>query len=297
VALSAIKAYVLLHDQPDLAHGPLPEINGAAGADDAERKKALKKAKKEQQRLEKIEADKREAARKAAANPKSAEGEVKKEDPDPLGNKLVQTKEPLQDAMKFLTPLLEFSPKNIEAQFLGFEVYIRRGTFLFLLLNIHRLIIHLGKYALALKCLSVAHSIDASHPTLHVQLLRFRQALNKPSEPLPPQVAEVVDAEFETLLPKAQKLDEWNNSFLAAHENSVPHKHAFLTSQQLLNPESRSQNEKELTSTLDASIVSLETALAGLDLLGEWGSDQAAKTTYAAKASSKWPESTSFRLG
>ncbi|KAL4881574.1 NMDA receptor-regulated protein 1-domain-containing protein [Aspergillus karnatakaensis] len=279
VALSAIKAYILLHDDPDLAHGPLPELNGAAGADDAERKKALKKAKKEQQRLEKIEADKRELARKAAANPKSAEGEVKKEDPDPLGNKLVQTKEPLQDALKFLAPLLEFSPKNIEAQFLGFEVHLRRG-----------------KYALALKCLSAAHSIDASHPTLHVQLLRFRQALNKLSEPLPPQVAEVVDAEFETLLPKSQKLDEWNTSFLAAHENSVPHKHAFLTCQQLLNPESKTENEKELASTLDADIVSLETALAGLDLLGEWGSDQAAKTSYAEKASSKWPESTSFRL-
>ena len=127
-ALSAIKAYILLHDQPDLAHGPLPEINGADG-DDAERKKALKKAKKEQQRLEKLEQEKREAARKAAANPKSLDGEVKKEDPDPLGNKLAQTQEPLKEAIKFLTPLLEHSPKNIEAQCLGFEVHLRRGTF------------------------------------------------------------------------------------------------------------------------------------------------------------------------
>ena len=123
-ALSAIRAYLLLHDQPDLAHGPLP--NGADGdADSAERKKALKKAKKEQERLEKIEADKR-AARKAAST-KGGDGEVKKEDPDPLGNKLVQTQDPLKEASKFLTPLLEFSPKSIEAQNLGFEVYLRRG--------------------------------------------------------------------------------------------------------------------------------------------------------------------------
>ena len=163
-----------------------------------------------------------------------------------------------------------------------------------------KLITHLytlGKYALALKCLSAAHSIDASNPALHVQLLRLRQAFNKLSEPLPPQVAEVVDAEFEALLPKAQKLDEWNGAFLAAHKDSIPHRHAYLTCQQLLNPESKQQNEKELTSTLDADIVSLETALAGLDLLGEWGSSQAAKTSYAEKASSKWPESSSFRLG
>ncbi|KAL2828882.1 NMDA receptor-regulated protein 1-domain-containing protein [Aspergillus cavernicola] len=280
MALSAIRTYILLHDDPDLAHGPLPVINGSDGADEAERKKALKKAKKEQQRLEKIEVEKREAAKKALANPKSTEGEVKKEDPDPLGNKLVQTQEPLKDAMKYLTPLLEYSPNNIEAQCLGFEVHLRRG-----------------KYALALKCLSAARSIDASNPTLHVQLLRFRQALNKLSEPLPPQVAEVVDAEFETLLPQAQKFDEWNASFIAAHKDSIPHRQAYLTCQQLLNPESKSENEKELTSTLDASIVSLETALAGLDLLSEWGSNQTAKSAYAEKATSKWPESTTFRLG
>jgi peptide alpha-N-acetyltransferase len=296
IALSAIKAYLLLHDQPDLAYGPLP-VNGGDEADEAERKKALKKAKKEQQRLEKAEAEKREAIRKAAANPKSTEGEVKKEDPDPLGNKLVQTQEPLKDALKFLTPLLEYCPQDIEAQCLGFEVHLRRGTFELFPQQYTMILTDLpGKYALALKCLSAAHSIDASNPTLHVQLLRFRQALNKLSEPLAPQVAEVVDSEFEALLPKSQKLDEWNASFLSENKDSVPHKLAYLTCQQLLTPESKPETEKELASTLDASIVSLETALAGLDLLGEWGSNQAAKTAYAEKASSKWPESTLFRI-
>ena len=160
-----------------------------------------------------------------------------------------------------------------------------------------RLTTLIGKYALALKCLTAAHSIDASNPTLHVQLLRFRQALNKLSEPLPPQVAEVVDAEFEALLPKAQNLDEWNKTFIADKQDSIPHKHAYLTCQQLLKPDSKAETEKELASTLDASVVSLETALAGLDLLGEWGSNQAAKVSYAEKASSKWPESSLFRLG
>ncbi|KKK18615.1 hypothetical protein P175DRAFT_0504325 [Aspergillus ochraceoroseus IBT 24754] len=277
MALSAIKAYILLHDQPDLAHGPLG-LNGDEG-DSAERKKALKKAKKEQQRLEKAEAEKREARKAAAATAKGSDGEVKKEDPDPLGIKLVQTQDPLKDAMKFLTPLLEFCPKNIEAQCLGFEVNLRRG-----------------KYALALKCLSAAHAIDASNPTLHIQLLRFRQTLDKLSEPLPPQVAEVVDAEFETLLPKSQKLDEWNASFLSAHGDSILHKHAYLTCRQLLNPDSRPECESELNSTLDSSDVSLETALAGLNLVTEWGSNQAAKAAYSEKASGKWPESTLFQL-
>ena len=129
MALSAVNAYLLLHDQPDLAHGPLPGgINGSGGGsgDSAERKKALKKAKREQQKLEKAEAEKREA-KKISGTAKGTDSETKKEDDDPLGSKLVQTQEPLKDAMKFLTPLLEHSPGNIETQVAGFEVYLRRS--------------------------------------------------------------------------------------------------------------------------------------------------------------------------
>ena len=48
-------------------------------------------------------------------------------DEDPNGVKLAETKEPLTDAMKFLGPMLEFAPKLLEGQLLGFEVYFRRG--------------------------------------------------------------------------------------------------------------------------------------------------------------------------
>jgi N-alpha-acetyltransferase 15/16, NatA auxiliary subunit len=130
LANSAVSAYVLLYDSPDLVHGPIPNgVNGDgqnAQANAAERKKAVKKAKKEQQRLEKAEADKKEALRTTKSIAKSADGEAKQEDPDPLGKVLVETKEPLQDAMKFLTPLLDLNPGNIEAQCMGFEVYFRR---------------------------------------------------------------------------------------------------------------------------------------------------------------------------
>jgi peptide alpha-N-acetyltransferase len=128
-AISAIKTYILLHDQPDLVHGPLPSgINskkGGDGADSAARRKALKKAKREQQKMEKAEAEKREAKKTSGA--KGADGETKKEDPDPLGTALVNTSDPLKDAMKFLTPLLEFTAGNIDVQTLGFEVYMRRS--------------------------------------------------------------------------------------------------------------------------------------------------------------------------
>ena len=129
-ALAGIKAYILLHDDPDLVHGPMP--SGTSRADDtgedSERKKALKKAKKEQQRMEKVESEKREA-RKSTAPVKGFDGEVKKEDPDPFGSQLVQTTDPLKVAAKLLAPLLEHSPSNIEGQCLGFDVYLRQSEY------------------------------------------------------------------------------------------------------------------------------------------------------------------------
>lgn len=115
-AISAVKLYTMLSDKPELAHGAVD------GMSEAEKKKAAKKAKKEQ---EKLEAD-RKAAAAAKAN---AEGETKKEDSDPQGLELIATKDPLGEAMKFLTPLLEQSPLSIESQLAGYDVYSRRSEF------------------------------------------------------------------------------------------------------------------------------------------------------------------------
>lgn len=119
-ATAAIKIYTRLFDSP--------KSNGANGEhqdmDVNERKKAQKKARKAQEKSEQIEAEKKDAQKTASVG---ADSEGKKEDTDPLGTKLVQTNEPLENAMKFLTPLLEYSPKNISAQQVGFEVFLRRS--------------------------------------------------------------------------------------------------------------------------------------------------------------------------
>jgi len=125
-AVDAVKAYILIHDKPELAQEGY--IRGLDHMNDAERKKALKQLKKQQDKYEKedaerVEADQRAAAKKANASP---EGELKKIDKDPRGVSLSQTKEPLNDAMKFLKPLLEFGGDNSDIQHIGFEVYIRR---------------------------------------------------------------------------------------------------------------------------------------------------------------------------
>jgi len=131
-ALDAVKLYLTMHDQPQGANG----VNGADGKnangeDAAEKKKAAKKAKKEAQKAEREAAEKaaKQDPNKAGAQKAKDADDVKKKDDDPTGLKLIATTDPLGDALKFLGPLLQFSPKNIEGQIAGFEVYIRRSKF------------------------------------------------------------------------------------------------------------------------------------------------------------------------
>ncbi len=124
-ALSAVDIYLKMHDKP-LSNG----TNGTNGesADDAlERKRAAKKARKAAQKAEQEALAKKNEPNKVV---RDQDGDPKKKDDDPDGVKLAATTEPLVDVMKFLTPLLQFSPKNIDAQIAGFEVYLRRSKYL-----------------------------------------------------------------------------------------------------------------------------------------------------------------------
>ncbi len=121
-ALSAIRIYCALHDRPQLVQEA--QTNGANGLSAAEKKKAAKKARKEEERKE----TERKAAKAKQPTPKAEdEDAAKKEDTDPEGVQLLETKTPLDEAMKYVTPLVELSPKSIEGQAAAFEVYIRRS--------------------------------------------------------------------------------------------------------------------------------------------------------------------------
>ncbi|KAK8196797.1 hypothetical protein M8818_006964 [Zalaria obscura] len=264
-AFDAIKVYTMVADNPQLANG---DANGDQS--EAERKKAAKKAKKEQERIE--------AEKKAAKAVPTGDGETKKEDPDPMGFELINTKDPLGEAMKFLTPLLEQSPKNIKSQLAGFEVYIRRRKFL-----------------PALKCLIAASSLDSENPTLHQQIIRFRQALDSASEPLPDQADEVVKSEF-TLIPSSTSPADFNDAFLSKHKDSAPHVQSALAARQVLDPKSQSQNEKDLQATLELPEVQIEDAIDGLALLKQWKSAQAVQEAYVEAAKKRWAEATVFHV-
>ncbi|OAA65575.1 n-terminal acetyltransferase catalytic subunit [Niveomyces insectorum RCEF 264] len=198
-ALDAVKLYIGLYDQAQhgshgngVAAGPGTDAAAAnadaaaAAASAADKKKAAKKAKKEAQKAE------REAAEKAAKqDPNKATGDAhgdgaaagKKKDDDPLGLKLAATADPLGEATKFIAPVLQFSPKNIDGQLAGFEIYLRRH-----------------KYLLALRCLNAARALDAAHPKVQEQTAALRQALKRADvTTLPEKVQTVLAAEFPAL--------------------------------------------------------------------------------------------------
>ncbi|KAK9444311.1 Protein prenyltransferase [Metarhizium brunneum] len=175
-ALDAINLYVEIADKAS-TNG----VNGTGGenGDDAlAKKKAAKKAKKELQRLE------REAAEKQAKqdpNKGTQSGEAKKKDDDPLGLKLAATTDPLGEAMKFLSPLLQACPRSIDAQHAGFEVYIRRR-----------------KLLPALRCLHSALAIDPSNPRTKEQCSVFESTFKSVAN-LPQKVSEALTAEVKAL--------------------------------------------------------------------------------------------------
>ena len=289
MATSAVKAYILLHDHPDLMHGPIMNgmLNGVGkdgGANSAERKKALKKAKKEQEKMEKAEADRKAAAKASKSQPKAEDGDSKKEDPDAFGKTLVETKTPLDDAMKFLNPILEFSPVDPGALHLAFEIYWRRK-----------------KYLLAAKCVRTLREQDPKDPKIHVMIARLRNLIqSKPKE------EEVPARTLNTLIETTKDITDldtqtdsiqWNEAyhFEAHNKQNAASTQAYLRVRQLLDSSSQAKNEEDLAQSLDLESCTLDDATEGLDILrDEWYSSAAVLTKYREAGAKKWPRAKIF---
>ncbi|ATY65926.1 acetyltransferase catalytic subunit (NAT1) [Cordyceps militaris] len=265
-ALDAISIYIHMSDKAVVA-----AANGNGEADSEAllaQKRALKKAKKEQQRIE------REAAEKQAKqDPNKAvgpDGEPKKTDEDPLGLALAATADPLGAAMKLLSPMLEASPKSIEVQLAGFEVFLRRE-----------------KYALALRCLNAALALDSTHPKLHSHIVAFAKTLRTVSG-LAPKVVEVLTAEFK-LVDAAADLSKYNADYRATHKDSIRHVLSSVTAQHALNGNNDS-SDKQLTACLNLPSTTFDNAIEVLDSLKSWNSSEVEAFQRAAQA--KFPEVT-----
>ncbi|KAH0489610.1 hypothetical protein TgHK011_010030 [Trichoderma gracile] len=263
VALDAVNLYLKMAEKPS-ANG----TNGVSEEDALEKKKAAKKARKEQQRLEREEAE-RQA--KQDPNKGGQAGDAKKKDEDPLGLTLAATTDPLGEAMKFLGPMLQSSPKSIEAQIAGFEVYMRRG-----------------KYVLALQCLNRALGIDAENPRVHEQVVAFRKLLDNPPSDLPPKVVETLKAEFKPVEETAD-LSKFNEAFQAKHQDSPLHVLSAIKAKLQLGVE-LAKCEKEVTGLVEHANATFSDAVAALETLKSWRSAEVDAFRQAALA--KWPNVT-----
>ncbi|KAI0398965.1 tetratricopeptide [Xylaria palmicola] len=269
-ALGAIAAYLGIHDSKAATNGVNGSSNGVV-EDEADKKKALKKAKKEAQKAEREAAE--QAAKQDPNKPKAATSENVKKDDDPLGLKLASTNEPLVEATKFLLPILQFSPKNIDGQIAGFEVYMRRE-----------------KYLLALSCLNAALAIDATSPVVHELAVRFHLEMSSKLASLPPKVVEVIKTEF-TAIDASTDLKKYNIDFLDKHKNSAPHVVSAVKIQKLLGEDLKTC-ENGLFEILKLKSDNWEPAAEALGLLFQWRSSEAAAFKTAAEKT--WPEVTLF---
>ncbi|KAL9607375.1 MAG: hypothetical protein Q9167_007707 [Letrouitia subvulpina] len=277
-AIAAVRVYIKIYDKPHLVHGRFTTgMNGNIdGMDSSALKKAQKKAKKTQVKQAEAEAEKKDAKKPI---PVGVDGEPKKEDLDPDGSKLLSTSKPLEDVMKFIRPLLEFSPNNIDAQQVGFEVFLRQR-----------------KYLLALRCLLAVQKLDASAAAIHEQSCRLRFTLNALTEHLSSKTSEVLETELSQLVAKDADLSSLNNAYLTKNGESAQHVQAALRVRQMLDPSTKEENHKDLIRTLALESSSLEIAIQGLIYLREDDVQPKFQDEYAAVAHKRWPEATAFQV-
>lgn len=117
-ALLAIETYVGLHDKPFVLEAEKAAADSLEGLSEADRKKALSKQRKAAKRAE------AQAAPQEAK--KGEDGKGEKKDTDPDGLLLAKTATPLEDALKFLRPLLVHARDNIEVHLAAFNIYSRK---------------------------------------------------------------------------------------------------------------------------------------------------------------------------
>lgn len=261
-ALSAIKIYLKLADAP--------KSNGAhsTNGDATEAKKAAKKAKKEAQKAAEEAALKKNEPNKA----KDPEAGNKKPDEDPNGLKLAGTTDPLGEAIKFLTPLLDFSPELLEAQFAGFEVLIRRN-----------------KLLQALRCLIASHKLSPSHPTVQEHIIRFQHALEKESSNLPEAVSTVIKSES-SFIPTGSSPEAVASEYMSKNAQDPKAILAGVSARHFIGVQGRPSDD-DILGILQLENIKLDEAVDGLDVIERIGGR---KDAYKKLAAEKWPEVTLF---
>ena len=105
---------------------------------------------------------------------------------------------------------------------------------------------------------------------------------------------EVINAEFNDLLPASTDLAKHNDDSLQKHHDSASHVQACLRVRQMLDPSISEKNQQNLIRTLALEGCGLDDAVHGLKLLEEWKAEPKYRTDYIAAAHERWPEASAF---
>ncbi|SCZ97206.1 BZ3500_MvSof-1268-A1-R1_Chr4-2g07060 [Microbotryum saponariae] len=310
----SLQIYLRLHDDPSAFQRPAL-TNGAAEAAEAEaekeRQKAAEaaaeaaKAKAEKEAKEKEEQEK--AAKTAATTAsKSKKGKGKKddssstttkkdddkddkevsakadEDQDPLGEKLLENKEPLQAALKFLKPLEKEAAGLVETWVLSYQVSIRRG-----------------KYLLALAALRRALSLSPLSPSILPLLASFHKLTTTTTYQTTqtPLVQKTICATLPTLWGDAGSIEAFLDSVLQHGDEKGRGERLLAIAQAKINLEG--PGAKEESDNLVMQILkgeerpSLEITTRGLAYLTEQNSTQV--DAYRTQAHALWPRARAFK--
>ncbi|TKR77373.1 hypothetical protein L596_018361 [Steinernema carpocapsae] len=262
----AVKVYLRMLDRPKDFTEEKP-VEGHENMTDAQILKAKRKAQKEKARKAAADA---EEAKKQQKNKKKKDEDIEgvvieKYDPE----KLIKESKPLEEAMKFVAPILRLAQmKDIEAFILAFEVCLRRD-----------------KILLMLQCLIRAAKIDAAHPLLHVAKIKFlKYYQDKQYEGL---MAEVVSTAAQKLFEGQLNPSEANENFKNAHINSFPHRVAVAEANVVIDVSSAAQVKNWLLKSLDddkLSSLNLKNCTSLYDSivygrLGEWSKEETGQLT------------------
>ncbi|KAI1238626.1 hypothetical protein IHE44_0013363 [Lamprotornis superbus] len=277
----AIEIYLKLHDNPLTDENKEHEADTANMSD-----KELKKLRNKQRRAQKKA--QLEEEKKNAEKEKQQRNQKKKKDDDDeeiggpkeelIPEKLAKVEAPLEEAIKFLTPLKNLVKNKIETHLFAFEIYFRKEKFLLMLQSVKR-----------------AFAIDSSHPWLHECMIHLFSSVSE-SKDLPDAVRTVLNQEMNRLF-GATNPKNFNEAFLKRNYDSLPHRLSAAKMMYYLDPSSQ-KRAVELAMTLDESLINrnLQTCMEVLEALcdGSLGDCKEASETYRANCHKLFPYALAF---
>ncbi|XP_043927634.1 N-alpha-acetyltransferase 16, NatA auxiliary subunit [Protopterus annectens] len=280
-ATSAIEIYLKLHDNPLTNENKEQEVN-SENLSAKELKKVLSKQRRAQKKA-KLEEERKHAEReRQQKNQKKKKDEEEEEPSGPkeelVPEKLERVEHPLEEAVKFLTPLKNLAADHIDTHLLAFEIYFRKGKFLLMLQSVKR-----------------AFSLEPNNPWLHECLIRFANRVCSYSN-LHDIVQNVLTQEMQKIFANKDP-KSFNEEFLSRNATSVQH---LLSGAKMMHFLDNSRQEKAICiatrlddKVKDKNVKNLTRVLEAL-LDGSFGSCNAQYEDYRTSCHKLFPFATAF---